>query len=105
MTGEEPASVVINRGGLYVSRDVYDRYFAGLESVVLLRRADDLLMLPVRLAAAGGYLLKLRTSAGDRVVTAPDFFRSHGVPEDVRREFVVTWNADQAGLIAAGFFV
>ena len=45
--------------------------------------SDDLLILPVRHAAAGGYLLKLRNGAGDRVVNAPDFFREHGLDDEV----------------------
>ena len=39
------------------------------------------MILPVRHAAAGGYVLKLRNSAGDRVVHAPDFFREHHIDE------------------------
>ena len=77
------SSVSLKRGALYVSCEVYDRYFAGLEAVILLRRDRDLCILPVRHAAAGGYLLKLRNKAGDRVVHAPDFFRECGIDESV----------------------
>ena len=55
------------------------RHFAGLEGVILLRRDNDILILPVRNNAAGGYLLKLRNSAGDRVVNAADFFRAQAI--------------------------
>jgi hypothetical protein len=100
----EPATVTVKRGSLYLARDVYDRYFAGLEAVVLLRRDDDLLILPVRHAASGGYLLKLRNGAGDRVVSAPDFFREQGLAEDAELRLSVAWNADKAALCSAKAF-
>jgi hypothetical protein len=97
-------TVTLKRGGLYLSAEVCERYFAGLETIVLLRRDDDLLLLPVRNAAAGGYLLKRRNAAGDRVVNAPDFFREHGIDEDVERDLAVVWNSERAALAAAGAF-
>ena len=75
---------------------IYDRYFPGLETIVLLRRDDDLLILPVRHAAAGGYLLKLRNGAGDRVVNAPDFFREHGLDDEARARFRRAWDGVDA---------
>ena len=70
--------MTVKRGSLYLAREVYDRYFAGLEAVILLRRDDDLLILPVRHAASGGYLLKLRNGAGDRVVERAGFLSRAG---------------------------
>lgn len=96
--------VTVRRGGLYLSRPVYDRFFPGLETVILLRREDDLLILPVRHAAAGGYLLKRRNGAGDRVVHAPDFFREHGIDEGAERDLPVAWVTKSAGLAARGAF-
>jgi hypothetical protein len=100
----EPATVTVKRGSLYLARDVYDRYFAGLEAVILLRRGDDLLILPVRHAASGGYLLKLRNGAGDRVVSAPDFFREQGLAEDAELRLPVAWSAEKAALCSAKAF-
>lgn len=101
----EALTVTIKRGSLYLARQLYDRYFPGLEAVILMRREDDLLILPVRHAASGGYLLKLRNGAGDRVVTAPDFFREHGFDEDeVERCLPVVWNSERAALLSAGAF-
>jgi len=100
MTAASPVS--LKRGSLYVSCDVYDRYFAGLETVILLRRDQDLCVLPVRHAAAGGYLLKLRNKAGDRVVHAPDFFRECGIDENVELELSVAWSTERGALVAAG---
>ncbi|OSI61130.1 hypothetical protein BSZ21_32530 [Bradyrhizobium canariense] len=97
--------VRVARGALYLSRETYDRYFAGLEAVILLRRADDLWIMPVRHAAAGGYLLKLRNSRGDRVVHAPDFLREHAVDEYVASQLPVAWSPEAGALIAAGAFL
>lgn len=102
MSGE--ARITIKRGSVYLTKDVYDRYFPGLETVILIRRGDDLLILPVRHAAAGGYLLKLRNGAGDRVVTAPDFFREHGFEDDCDLELPVLWSAENAALLSARAF-
>ncbi|AID34935.1 MULTISPECIES: hypothetical protein [Mesorhizobium] len=100
-----PASVQVRRGGLYLSSATCDRYFAGLESVILLRRDDDLVILPVRHAASGGYLLKRRNGAGDRVVFAPDFFREHGIDDETVREFFAHWEPEQAALVAKDMFL
>jgi len=97
------SAIGLRCGSLYLSRELYDRYFAGLEAVVLLRRGRDLCILPVKHAAAGGYLLKLRNRAGDRVVHAPDFFREHGIDE-VTRELSVHWSTDQVALVAIEAF-
>jgi hypothetical protein len=90
----------VKRGSLHVSRAVYDQYFAGVEAVILLARDDDLLVLPVRHAAGGGYLLKLRNSAGDRVVQAGDFFHAHGIGDDAELILPVAWDQAIAGLCA-----
>lgn len=97
-------AVSLRRGALYLACEVYDRYFAGLEAVILLRRDRDLCVLPVRHAAAGGYLLKVRNKAGDRVVHAPDFFREQNVDEDVALELSVIWSTERGALVAADVF-
>lgn len=96
------SAVSLKGGALYLSREVYDRYFPGLETVILLRRDRDLCILPVKHAAAGGYLLKLRNKAGDRVVHAPDFFRECGIDESVALELSVVWSTERSALVAVG---
>ena len=98
------STVTVKRGSLYLGREVYDRYFAGLEAVILLRRDNDLLILPVRHAASGGYLLKLRNGAGDRVVSAPDFFREQGIGEGEELNLDVAWSAEKAALCSSNAF-
>ena len=98
------STVTVRRGSLYLGREVYDRYFAGLEAVILLRRDNDLLILPVRHAASGGYLLKLRNGAGDRVVSAPDFFREQGIEEGDELNLDVAWSVEKAALCSSKAF-
>ena len=99
-----PGLVQVRRGSLYLSCAVCTQYFAGLETVILLGRGLDLIVLPVRHAAAGGYLLKRLNAAGDRVVFAPVFFREQGFGDATDREFEVKWDAEQAGLVGKDAF-
>ena len=92
--------VTVRRGSLYLDRATCDRYFAGLETIILIADGPDLVILPVRHAAAGGYLLKRRNAAGDRVVNAGDFFRSHCVGDDDVVETQASWSTEKGGLIA-----
>jgi hypothetical protein len=100
-----PAVVTIRRGSVHVARAVYDRYFAGLEAVILLRREDDLHILPVRDAAAGGFLLKRRNSAGDRVITAAEFLRRQGLADEFEGEMAAIWSSQHAALVVPAAFV
>lgn len=96
--------LTIRRGTLYFTRDVYERYFNGLDNVVLLRDGGDLIVLPVRQQSAGGYVIKLRTAAGDRAVQSADFFRDNGVEDDVEMTLPAQWSEDRAALVASHAF-
>lgn len=98
------ASIALKRGALYLSRDVCERYLAGLNTVILLRRENDLLILPVRHAAAGGYLLKVRNAAGDRMVDGVDFFRANDAYSADARVLAIAWSTELAALRAADAF-
>jgi hydrogenase maturation protease len=101
---QTPTSVVVTRGSVYLTHAICESYFANLEAVTLLRRDSDLLIMPVRHAAAGGYLLKLRNGAGDRVVNAGDFFRLNGVDDAVERRLPAFWSTERAGLVVEHAF-
>jgi hypothetical protein len=60
--------------------------------------------MPVRHVAAGGYLLKLRNGAGDRVVNAADFFRLNGLDDAVELHLLAFWCAERAGLVVEHAF-
>ena len=99
-----PAPMHFKDGRLYITRETCDRHFPGLATVILLRQDDDLLVLPVRHAASGGYVLKLRNAAGDRVVSAADFFRDQGIGDDATWEGRFAWCAEHGGIRAYAFF-
>lgn len=92
------AQVGVKRRRLYIPRTAYEAHFAGAGSVILLRKDQDLLVLPVRHAASGGYVLKIRNAAGDRVVDAGDFFRDHGLDDEAEWEGAYSWCEASAGL-------
>jgi hypothetical protein len=101
----ERCVIVVRRGALHLTRQVYERFFAALDNVVLVRDGEDLVVLPVRHQAAGGYLIKMRSGAGDRIVTAADFFRDNGVDDDVQLTLGATWSDERMALVAAGAFL
>jgi hydrogenase maturation protease len=93
------------RGGrLYIDAAVFAHALAGRETIALLRQGDDLHIIPLRDATLGGYLCKRRTSAGDRVVHAEDFFRDYGLDETHERSLRAHWQPEFAALVARGFF-
>jgi hypothetical protein len=94
-------TLTLRRGALYLPRAVIDRYFAGVAAVVVLDDGADLLVLPVRHAAAGGYVLKVRNAAGDRVVDAPDLLRAHRLDE-IELQVSACWDERRAGLLLTG---
>lgn len=96
--------LTVRRGSLYLPHGDYERLFSGLETCILLRRDDNLLVLPARGAVAGGFMLKLRNSAGDRVVHAAEFFRANGIDDDDARTFTFAWSDAHGGLVAEGAF-
>ena len=102
--GDAVHEVSVSRGSLYLNCEIYERYFLDLSAVILLRSDDDLLIMPVMNAAAGGYLLKLKNTAGDRVVNAMDFFREQGFDENHSCVFQVVWNTEKAALQAENAF-
>jgi hypothetical protein len=96
--------VRLKAGRLYFTRAVYDRYFAGLASVILIRREADLMIMPVRHAAAGGYVIKVRNAAGDRLVEAMDFFRAQGLGDAETADFLVAWSSEAGALVVRNAF-
>jgi hypothetical protein len=96
--------VTVRRGALHFSRETYERFFNSLDNVVLLRDGANLVVLPVRHQASGGYVIKVRTGAGDRAVMAADFFRDNGIEDAVEMSLPAAWNEERAALIVSGAF-
>ena len=97
--------ITVRRGALHFTREIYERFFNTLDNVILLRDGNDLMVLPVRHSAGGGYVIKLRTGAGDRTVMAADFFRDNGIEDAVEMTLPATWSDERAALIVVSAFV
>ena len=96
---DEPRAWLV-RGNLRLNAACYERYFGGMESVVMLYEAEAqrLWVLPVRASRAGGFVLKQVNLRGDRSAAAHGFFRDHGIPDDCERELLPRWDAARQGL-------
>ena len=91
--------ILIARGNLYLSRELYCAYFSGIESVALIAEGRTLLIVPLMGGSVGGRLVKQRNLHGDRVIAAQEFLREHGIPDEVDPDaMVVRWNARSAAL-------
>ncbi len=93
-----PIQIGLRQRRLYIARQVYEAFFDGSSTVILLRKEKDLLVLPVRYAASGGYVLKIRNAAGDRAVDAGDFFRDRGLDDGAEWEGAFSWCETSGGL-------
>ncbi|MES2957643.1 MAG: hypothetical protein V4792_05610 [Pseudomonadota bacterium] len=104
MTEFDPlASAGVAAGNLHLSREACGRYLAGIESVALLDRDGQLLILPLTRESGGGLLLKVRNARGDRVIHAQEFFRNHGYRETFApRHVPMHWDEAAAALVLTG---
>jgi len=92
------ARITVRNGSVYLDRQTVDRYFPGIDAVVILIRDGDLQILPVHRMAAGGCLLKIRNAAGDRVASAADVFLEHGLQEWTAVDLEAAWSRDLGAL-------
>jgi hypothetical protein len=90
--------VTLRRGSLHLDADTVRAFFAGLDTVVLVGRDARMMVLPVRDAAAGGLLLKVRNARGDRVVHVDEFLRAHGYADDLDAVCPAVWEPELCGL-------
>ena len=86
-------------GNLYLDSQLYETYFSGIDSVVLIKKVSLVLMMPVQ-QAGGGLLMKIKNAKGDRIVHALEFFQQHGLVIEMDKEIMldVKWNAEMAAL-------
>ncbi len=101
---EITGSSQLRGGNLYLSAETHQRLLRGKQTVILLRDGADLQILPVAHAAAGGYLIKLRNRAGDRVIDAAEFFRGQGREDDTETQLTLTWCDARGAAVSKGFF-
>jgi hypothetical protein len=91
-------AIAVRKGSVYLPAEVVGTYFRGVQSVVVLIREGTLLLLPVRHATAGGYLLKLRNAAGDCVAHAHDVFLEHGLLDLAAEGLPARWSTEEHAL-------
>jgi hypothetical protein len=90
----------LHRDHLYIAATVFDAHMPQVCSVALVRDANDLLILPIATAEAGGFLVKQVNARGDRAIHAADFFRLNEIDE-TRNIEVNAWPHE----LIAGFVV
>lgn len=105
MTASAAISVMLKRGSLQLSAETYQAFLHGADTVRLLRRDRDLLIMPMQAPAAGNYSIEVRTVVGDRMIHALGFFNAHGLGENIELELPVTWSEADAALIAERVFL
>ncbi len=94
-----PFQIKICHGNIYIDASISEKHFPNIQHIVLLKRDNQILILPVHQEGSGGLLLKIRNAQGDRVVHAQEFFREHGIDEALDRLVPVLWDETAAGLV------
>jgi hypothetical protein len=94
----------LHRDCLYVDAADFAAQMANVGNVALLREGDDLLVLPIFSAEAGGFLVKQVNARGDRAIHAADFFRLSGIDENRDIRVDAAWSDARAGFLVSGFF-
>ena len=99
-TRSEPldCQVRIADGSLYLDAEVYEHWFRGVQTVVLLGDPATLLIVPVVHAPTGGLLVKIRNARGDRVIHAPEALAGRGVAPRLEGCFPARWDDRKAAL-------
>ena len=92
--------ISVRDGSIYLPADVVDRYFRGIDAVIVLIDEGELMILPVHQATSGGCLLKLRNAAGDRVVQARDVFQDREILDYSVDNLNVVWKSEKGALCA-----
>lgn len=93
----ETKTVRISKGNLYLDVQVYQTYFNGLSTAILLKRDNLFVLMPVHHEAGGGLLIKIRNAQGDRVIHAQEFFAEHCL-DSLDAELSAVWDATISGL-------
>ena len=93
------ATVNIKNGAVYLTAEIAEVYFNGIEAVIVLHRDNAIHVLPVHQMAAGGCFLKQRNAAGDRVASAPDVFEANDLLAFVAEGLSAHWSTKDGALI------
>lgn len=94
----------LHRDHLYLPAAAYAAQMADFGSVALLRKDDDLHIMPLIGPDAGGYLIKQINARGDRAIHAADFFRLNGVDDSREIYCEGEWRAGLRGYVLSRLF-
>ena len=89
--------LTIKNGNIYISAKLYETYFSAVEAVVLLKKKEDIFLMPVQ-NASGGLLIKIINAKGDRVVHASEFFMFNNIERQDEQVVDASWNSEMAAL-------
>ncbi len=93
-------AVSVRAGAVYLPAALVERYFRGIDAVIVLIRDHRLMILPVAQATAGGCLLKVRNAAGDRVAQARDVFQDMELLDLEAENLEARWQSEAGALCA-----
>ena len=91
-------SVRIGDNNIYLSTQIHQTFFLNLETVILLKEVESIVIMPIQGSLYGGLMLKIINSKGDRVINAHDFFE-HNQFSHLNGEYSVSWDKDKMGLL------
>ncbi len=92
--------ISIKDGTIYLPFQLVEKYFRGVDAVVVLLQQGELMVMPVHHVMSGGSLLKVKNAAGDRVVQARDVFQDQGMLDFRTDELPVKWSSERCALLA-----
>ena len=104
LAGSAPLTLRLHRNHLYVEAALFDAHFPHVQSIGLLRKGSDLLILPLTASEAGGFYVKQVNARGDRAIHAADFFRRNGIDENHEYELTAWPQPSMAGFIIPSLF-
>ncbi len=90
--------LTIKNGNIYLNSSIYETYFSSVKAVVLLKREEGVLLMPVQ-NASGGLLLKIINAKGDRIVHASEFFMFNDIESQNEQTIDAHWKSDMAALL------
>ncbi len=88
-------NLLLKDGYLFIPAPAYRDTMAGLLAVAVLWRSPCLHLIPLHPGTIGGFLLKQRNLAGDRVVDLRLFLRDHELAENFEGVLSFMWIPEQ----------
>lgn len=88
-------NLLLKDGYLFVPAPAYRDAMSGLLAVAVLWRSPCLHLIPLHTGTIGGFLLKQRNLAGDRVIDLRLFLRDHALAENFEGVLSFMWIPEQ----------